>query len=689
MYLKEFELRNFRKFYYKDEKNKNSVCFSDPHKIKDYVNVASRTSLLIGPNNCGKTTVITCLDKLLLSSPNFTPYDFNLDYINNVFDTYSKDENADFDNIILPEMEFIFKIEMDDTDDLINNVAPFLKLSNLNDNVVEIHAKWEVREKEEFIAKLKEINKNYNNYRLASQNEEEIHERKIKHDRFQLLETKNFRLNYYNSASEIVEKFNITDLIAIKLIKANKINSESNLSDALKKIIKFRYQNDEQNRENYLNFNNDLFRAASNLSQKLGNDYTEDINNTFNSIISSHKIAMNIDLSLENLIGQLVRCGYLENGQLIPEDQYGLGYTNLVVTISEIISYVDNYHNDERNSKIHLIAIEEPETYMHPQMQELFIKRINDAINELLNDKYKNLNSQLIITTHSPHILNSKIHNGYSLNNINYVQCAALHPMIINLNDNNIVNNEVYKNELEFIKKHIKFKISEVFFADAAIFVEGITEYHLLQYYVEQDEFLCTKTVSIILIDGAHAMVYTKLIKLLGIPVVIITDLDINRTANEKGTFEDFTYKQVDALDNRNTTNQTLKYFYKTAELKQIADKSYYKDANLMVCSQIEKIEGFYATSFEESFILTNCDNKVVKETLSEIKLDIYKKCTKNNKIDKNKSFELQCKLSNDKSKFSNRLLFNILTTKDNLPQLPKYIQDALQFIKEKLEEHY
>lgn len=81
---------------------------------------------------------------------------------------------------------------------------------------------------------------------------------------------------------------------------------------------------------------------------------------------------------------------------------------------------------------------------MHPQMQELFIKRINDAINELLNDKYKNLNSQLIITTHSPHILNSKIHNGYSLNNINYVQCAALHPMIINLNDNNIVNNEVY-----------------------------------------------------------------------------------------------------------------------------------------------------------------------------------------------------------------------------------------------------
>ena len=55
---------------------------------------------------------------------------------------------------------------------------------------------------------------------------------------------------------------------------------------------------------------------------------------------------------------------------------------------------------------------------MHPQMQELFIKKITEAINELLKGKAKNINSQLLITTHSPHILNSKIHHGCSLNNI-------------------------------------------------------------------------------------------------------------------------------------------------------------------------------------------------------------------------------------------------------------------------------
>lgn len=690
MYLKEFELRNFRKFHYEDINSKNSVYFSNPHGLGN-LNIASRTSLLIGPNNCGKTTIIACLDKLLSSSPNFTPFDFNLDYIKNLFDTYSKDVDADFSDIVLPEMNFIFKIEIDDSDDLVNNIAPFLKLSNLSDRIVEIHAKWEIREKEDFIFKLKEINKNYKNYCSKYPDEEEMCNKKIEYDRFQLLESKNFKLNYYNASSEAVEKFNISDLIIIKIIKANKISSENSLSVALKKIIKYRYLNDEENKANYLDFNNELFRTATKISHDFGKNYTEDINKTFNSIISSHQIGMNIDLNLDNLMEQLIKCEYLENGKLIPEDQYGLGYTNLVVIISEIISYIDNYHDDKRNSQMHLIAIEEPETYMHPQMQELFIKRINDVINELLKNKHKNLNSQLIITTHSSHILNSKIHNGCSLNNINYIRCYDNLPQIINLSDNNITNSDSKnpEEELNFIKKHIKFKISELFFAEAAIFVEGITEYNLLQYYIDQDEFLRTKNISVALIDGAHAKVYKTLIKLLGIPVAIITDLDIKRSGQEKGEGDDSTYKQIEDINDRETTNQTLKDFYGTDNLKQIVDNKYYKDENLAVCSQIEKINGFYATSFEEALILTNDSNKILNEVLNEIKPNIYKECSINKQLNKNNSFKFQLKLTDVKSQFANALLFKILTSEDTLPQLPKYIQDAFTFIKESIKEHH
>lgn len=61
MYLKEFELRNFRKFYYNVTEN-NRIYFSNPNK-NDGINVASRTSLIVGANNCGKTTIICCLDE--------------------------------------------------------------------------------------------------------------------------------------------------------------------------------------------------------------------------------------------------------------------------------------------------------------------------------------------------------------------------------------------------------------------------------------------------------------------------------------------------------------------------------------------------------------------------------------------------------------------------------------------------
>ena len=89
--------------------------------------------------------------------------------------------------------------------------------------------------------------------------------------------------------------------------------------------------------------------------------------------------------------------------------------------IAAIIDYIERYPNTAFNGKLNLIIIEEPECHMHPQMQELFIQYINDAINTLLDIKEKNAANQIIITTHSSHIVNSKVQSGNTLNNINYI----------------------------------------------------------------------------------------------------------------------------------------------------------------------------------------------------------------------------------------------------------------------------
>ena len=94
-----------------------------------------------------------------------------------------------------------------------------------------------------------------------------------------------------------------------------------------------------------------------------------------------------------------------------------------------------------------MLAIEEPETYMHPQMQEVFIKNINESIATLFEGKHKNVNSQLIITTHSAHIVNSKIQSGNTFNSINYITIKNGYSKVVVLDDDKIVADNATKAE--------------------------------------------------------------------------------------------------------------------------------------------------------------------------------------------------------------------------------------------------
>ena len=247
---------------------------------------------------------------------------------------------------------------------------------------------------------------------------------------------------------------------------------------------------------------------------------------------SSYKITAKADITFDKLMRDLIKYEYIEDDANIPENQFGLGYTNLVMIIAAIMDYMERYPDSSFNSKINLISIEEPETFMHPQMQELFIKNINEAIRVLLSSKNKDVNSQIIITTHSSHILNSKIHSNNTFNNICYLYEDKRNAAVANLNNKIVMPNEHEDEESEafkFLKKHIKYKVSELFFSDAAIFVEGFAEDMIIPYYIEKMEGLRKHYISIFNINGAHGFLYKRLIEALGIPVLIITDLDIKR----------------------------------------------------------------------------------------------------------------------------------------------------------------
>ena len=679
MYLKSLRISNFRKF----GTNNNVIEFVDAqgyekYKCSEKFNIATTTTLIVGKNNVGKTTVIEVLDKLINRERAFKATDFNFIYLRELLSTYSL-EVGELDKVKLPCMEFIVEIGLDKgNDDLITNIIPFMLLEDVEKGKLDIKIRYEVREAEELRKEIENL--------FAQQ-----YPRDLLFNKFlELLDKTPYVVNYYNKNDQQVD-FTLKDLIELRPIKANIIEGDRCLSKAFNKIVKYRYNVSLNQGEKTLEA--EIIKINGKLSSSIKNKHTKPINETLKKIVSDDKMKVQLraDLSFQKFLDDLVRYEYVEKDISIPEDQFGLGYTNLMMIIAELMEYMERYPDDSFNSKINLISIEEPETFMHPQMQELFIKNINDAIIALLEIKHKNVNSQLIITTHSPHILNSKVHSGNTFNNINYMTVLSNYTNVINLNDEKIVpDSKNIEDDLKFLKKHIKYKVSELFFSDAVILVEGLTEYTLLPYYLEADEKLNKYYVSIFNINGAHALVYRKLLQELGIPVLIITDLDIKREKWEKG--EDNKnkrngFQQISHLDNRITTNETLKYFNHNKDSIQDL-REYIEEDNIIVVYQ-GKISYYYATSFEEAYILTNYNNDILNATLKKLRRNIYKDIVGNKEYRNNtkNSYKWQCKLEKSKSDFANELLYRILTTEKEIPKLPKYIQNGFNILAKKLEE--
>lgn len=686
MYLKSLLLENFRKF--RDKDNIIEFINAEDYKKDSEVNIAPKTTLIIGKNNCGKTTVIDALNKLINGVP-FRSTDFNFNYLKELLELYT-DEYLDTDTIKLPELRFIITVGIDNNkEDLLTNIIPFMSLEDTKKSEIEISIIWAIKDSELFIKDLKKFNQKD----FKSQ----------KFDRFlDLIDKSDFEVSYYNSNNEKRKNFSLKSLIELTSIKANNINNDNCLSEAFRKIVDYRYNKviDPLIADK---LDTQIITINESLTKDISEQHTDNINLSLSKIILGEKcqILLKSDLNFQKLIKNILKYEYIEGNNNIPEQQFGLGYTNLMMIIAEIITYMEKYPETSFNSQINLISIEEPETFMHPQMQEQFIKNINEMIASLLENNNKHVNSQIIITTHSSHILNSKIHEGNTFNNINYITIVNDYSKSVCLNDSVIVdvapnNKKQWKREqnLRFLKKHIKYKVSELFFADAVIFVEGITEYTLLQHYLSINPKLNKYYISVLLVDGAHAKVYENLIVALSIPTLIITDMDIKRKKLEKGEKdkEDIgkepQYLQICELQlkDRKTTNNTLAHFYRSNNVEDIIRSAYKQIDNLMILCQKDPIENYFATSFEEAFILTNSQNYIVKSTLEKVKPDVYKNIINDGGIVKN-SFKLQKKLSDSKSDFANTLLYEILVCNDktSIPKLPKYIEDGLQFLKDRL----
>ncbi len=762
MYLKKLKLKNYRKINSIEQTINFAHCennfISDSETLEKYL--SQGTTLLVGKNNTGKSTIINLLNKLSGTKSGkrslFKYSDFNLDYIKRWYETYLSNASEEDINSInyneLPLINFTITIGIDAENDNIGNLADVILIESFdlddNTNEINIDIRYEVVEIIEFKKELiniinneiivpeKELNfmnsdyinelkvdnqitlsrltsfycENYKTETEFDVDAEEIKSKietilnfynELKYTKFlNLLSSELFCLNFYpEGSSEVAKDFKLASILNVKTIDANTVTSSEALSKSYNQIVNTFLKNKRFDKVEDL-----ITQLNLNLNVTVNESISKALQNTIQNIENPSRLKVNLrpNITEEKIFSQSILYEYVENGRRIPENQFGMGYTNLMVIIANIIDYLEVYKDINSFSAMNILCIEEPETYMHPQMQEIFIKNISKVISSIYSDSNVKGSFQIVITTHSPHILNSKIQSGDTLNNIVYHGLTGDDSLrIVTIEDEKLVSEikDTEINTYRFIKKYISLELTDIFFADAIIIVEGMTEELYLRYLIDNNLELNKYHIQVYKINGAHANKFFPLFKLIGIKTFIITDLDLKREniISDKNSSNEDAEKKKSKTNIKNlpnapisdiSTNETLIEVINTLSDEIQSNESNIFDFNSLTIFTQGKINGYFATSFEEAFILTNSIDSECKSNLIELLRIVRPNKVKEFDLETNiasMSYDFQASLKQKKEEFITTLIFQLISNKEFRIEIPSYINEVLNQLKETL----
>lgn len=221
----------------------------------------------------------------------------------------------------------------------------------------------------------------------------------------------------------------------------------------------------------------------------------------------------------------------------LPEKHNGLGYQNLVSMVFLLMRFRDDWMQvgkakqdqelaGQRIAPLHLVLLEEPEAHLHMQVQQVFIKKAYSVLrNHIFLTEHPNFCTQLVISSHSSHIVRE-----VNFADLRYFRrlCATANcniptTKVINLSDVFGKGDETDK----FVTRYLQTTHCDLFFADAAIMVEGSAEKMFIPHFIRNKyPQLNQRYITILEINGSHAHRLKPLIDKLCLTTLIITDID-------------------------------------------------------------------------------------------------------------------------------------------------------------------
>lgn len=626
------------------------------------VDIEKNLSLIIGKNNCGKTSFLLCLEKFIGGSATKNQFTF-------------EDLNSDIKDLLLKVIEGTLPndqqiaislkifIQYDEKDDL-EHIGDKVIMDLDPDNQYIVLA-FEYRANQEDIQ------------RLAT----DFHNIKAK----KIAEGKAYK-NLFDYLKESHGKYFSTTRRSLRFDTTSNMEDESDFVDLdaegvnLSKIINFKWISARRNVSNKDTDNSlSLLSAkiykkleATNPDQNIVEDFKDTLSTTdtklnlvyekiFEDVIVDVKKfgGVNQNESIIKIVSSLQHRDLLEENTTVmyglgsgehdlPENYNGLGYLNLISMIFEIKLKLHDFQKDisESPSDVNLLFIEEPEAHTHPQLQRIFIKNIKSLLSPgISRTDGVSRSLQTILSTHSSYIVSES-----DFEDIKYFKKSDGCVTSKNLKDLKDYYGD--SQHYTFLKQYLTIHRSELFFADKAIFIEGDTERVLLpamMMKIDQEDLveniksgttsqipLLSQNISMIEV-GAYSHIFEKFVSFIGVRSLIITDIDSakefpdlddkgNQKFNKQGDPKT-ELKKCRVIEGTHTTNASLVFFYKTDELAfysalEMANKRLTKKIN-SPWSQCEKGEllcayqtleanqlgeGYHARSFEDAFFHINRD---------------------------------------------------------------------------------
>lgn len=325
----------------------------------------------------------------------------------------------------------------------------------------------------------------------------------------------------------------------------------------------------------------------------------------------------------------------------LPEVYNGLGFKNLIYMAIQISHFHLQWMHTEVNRPLsQIIFVEEPEVHLHAQVQQTFISNIWAILTEAARiEGSAELVPQLIVTTHSAHILDTvefaKVRyfrrcelEGEDSDTATTLNASRVHnlrkfqPESIQAEGKSVSKQDV----LKFLKKYLKLTHCDLFFADAAILVEGTVEKLLLPKMIEKSApNLKQRYLTILEVGGAYAYRFTGLLKFLSIPYLVITDID---------SVEPEGHHKVCRADTKGalTSNVSLKQLLDVKSIKELCSlgerqKHQSGDDRFIAFQTVVEVQdndnqtSMLGRTFEETFVYQNLTNYRAKKL--EINIEI------------------------------------------------------------------